>query len=463
MPRMTHFHRILKRDLFKRMTFLRQFLSAEAILNAVVAEHYCWRERIWTPMQTLWTFLVQVLNPDCSCRAAVAHVLAEQAAQGESTEVSADPTAYCQARRRFPLKLFNTAFRTIDESLRAKVGTDYLWHGRRVWVVDGSSCSMPDTAELQEAFGQPDGQRPGCGFPVARIVGLFCWATGTIVDVAIAAYRSSELALWRQLWRHLQSADIILADRFYCTYAEVAQLLARGCDGVFRLQGARARTMDFREGKHLGKNDRLVTWTRPKLCPRTLSPEQFALLPETLTVRVLRFHTRVPGFRSQTIMVATTLLDTKVYPLEAIARLYADRWTVELRLRDIKTTLGMEVLRGKSPDVVRKEIYMHMMAYNLIRALMWQAAETHHRPLHRLSFAGTIQRFEAMVPYLYLFCGTAKALKLYQLLLKWIAGDMLACRPGRIEPRAVKRRPKQYDLLNKPRHELREALLRKTG
>jgi len=463
MPRMTHFHRILKRDLFKRRTFLRQFISAEDILNGAVAEQYRWRERIWSPMQTLWTFLVQVLNPDCSCRAAVAQVLAEQAALGASPQVSADPTAYCQARRRLPLGLFKRAFRTIGESLRAKVGTGYLWHGRRVWVVDGSSCSMPDTAELQEAFGQPDGQRKDCGFPVARLVGLFCWATGTIVDVVIAAYRSSELVLWRQLWGHLQLSDIVMADRFYCTYAEVAQLLARGCDGVFRLQGARARTMDFRGGKRLGKNDRLVTWIRPKLCPRTLSPEQFALLPETLSVRVLRVHTQTPGFRSQTIMVATTLLDTKVYPLEAMAQLYADRWTVELRLRDLKTTLGMDVLRGKSPDVVCKEIYMHVVAYNLIRALMWQAAETYHRPVHRLSFSGTMQRFEVMAPYLYLFCGTAKALKLYQLLLRWIAGDILPYRPGRIEPRAVKRRPKQYDLMNKPRHQLRKALSRKTG
>lgn len=460
MPRMTDFHQILKRDLFKRIPFLRAFLSAEDIRNAAVADQYRWRERIWTPMQTLWTFLVQVLHPDCSCRAAVAQVLAEQAALGESLQVSADPTAYCQARRRLPLELFKTAFHTIDESLRAKVGTDYLWYGRRVWVVDGSSCSMPDTPELQEVFGQPDGPRPGCGFPVARLVSLFCWATGTIADVVIAAYRSSELVLWRQLWGHLQWRDIVLADRFYCTYAQVAQLRARGCDGVFRLQGARARTMNFRQGKRLGKNDRLVRWTRPKRCPRTLRPEEFALLPETLTVRVLRFHTHRPGFRSQTVMVATTLLDPKAYPLEAMAQLYADRWTVELRLRDLKTTLGMDVLRGKSPDVVCKEIYMHMVAYNLIRALMWQAAESHHRPLHRLSFAGTMQRFEVMVPYLYLFCGTDKALKLYQLLLTWIAGDMLPYRPGRIEPRAVKRRPKEYALLNKPRQEMRQALLK---
>lgn len=463
MPRMTHFHQILKRDLFERMTFLGQYLSGEAILKAAAAESYQWRERIWTPIQTLWTFLVQVLNPDCSCRAAVAHALAGQAAMSETLQVSADPSAYCQARRRMPLGLFKMAFQTIGERLRAHVGTDYLWHERRVWVVDGSSCSMPDTPELQETFGQPDGQAQGCGFPVARLVGLFCWATGTIVDVVMAPYRSSELALWRQLWGHVQSGDIVLADRFYCTYAEVAQLLARGCDGVFRLQGARTRTMDFREGKRLGKDDRLVRWDRPKLCPRTLRPEQFALLPESLSVRVLRFHTRTPGFRSRRILIATTLLDPKVYSLETMAQLYADRWTVELRLRDLKTTLGMDVLRGQSPDVVYKEIYMHVVAYNLIRVLMWQAAQEHGRPLHRLSFAGTMQRFEVMAPYFYLFCGTDKAVRLYQVLLDWIAGDVLPYRPGRIEPRAVKRRPKEYDRLNKPRHQLRQCLLRKTG
>jgi hypothetical protein len=459
MPRMTHFKQILKKDFFKRIAFIKMFLSTEDIQTAAEAEDYRWRERIWTPMQTLWTFLVQVLNPDYSCRAAVAQVLAEHAALGESLEVSVDPTAYCQARRRLPLGLFKASFQRIGRNLQAKVGTDYLWHGHQVWVVDGSSCSMPDTPELQEAFGQPDGQLKGCGFPVARIVSLFCWATGTIIDIAIAAYRSSELALWRQLWGHLQSGDIVLADRFYCTYAEVSGLLARGCDGVFRLQGARARTMDFRQGKRLGRNDRLVTWHRPKLCPRTISREMFALLPETLTVRVIRFHTQTPGFRSKNIMVATTLLEPKLYSLEAIAQLYADRWTVELRLRDVKTTLGMDVLRGKSSDVVCKEIYMHLVAYNLIRALMWQAAEEHDRPLHRLSFAGSVQRLDVMIPYLYLFCGTPKAVMLYRLLLKWVAGDILPCRPNRIEPRAVKRRLKEYALLNRPRRELREALL----
>jgi hypothetical protein len=457
---MAHFHQILKKDFFDRITFLSKFLSDADILTAAESEKYHWRERIWTPMQTLWTFLIQVLNADCSCRAAVAQILAEQAVVGELLKVSADPTAYCQGRKRLPLGLFKMAFQKIGQSLKAKIHDDYLWNGRNVWLVDGSSCSMPDTPELQETFGQPDGQLKGCGFPVARIVALFCWASGAIIDIVIGAYRSSELTLWRQLWENLNCGDIVLADRFYCTYADISQLLEKSCDCVFRLQGARARTMNFREGKRLGKNDRLVTWHKPKICPRTLSTEMFVLLPETLTIRVLRFHTRIPGFRSKTIMVATTLLDPKEYSLEMIAQLYADRWTIELRLRDIKTTLGMDVLRCKSSDVVCKEIYMHLMAYNLIRALMWQASVEHNRPLHRLSFAGTVQRFDVAAPYLYLFYGTSKAVMVYKLLLKWIAGDILPYRPNRIEPRAVKRRPKEYDLLNKPRQQMRLELLK---
>jgi len=322
---------------------------------------------------------------------------------------------------------------------------------------------MPDTPELQEAFGQPDGQKAGCGFPVARIVAMFCWATGAALDVVIGAYRSSELTLVHPLWDHLKHGDIVLADRFYCTYVNVAALLARRCDAVFRLHGGRSRTMDFRQGKCLGRQDRLMLWQRPKICPRGLSREQWLSLPEPLTIRVIRFGTRVPGFRSRTVLVATTLLDPVAYPLEEIAALYGDRWTVELRLRDIKTTMQMDVLRGKSPDVVRKEILMHLLAYNLIRALMWQAAQKHGRPLHRLSFAGTIKHLNAVAPYLWLYAGTDRSDVLYALLLEWMARDELPYRPGRIDPRAVKRRPKEYDHLNKPRHEMREALLRKTG
>lgn len=460
MARIAYYRELLKNDLWGRLAQLGDCLSAEDILAGT--EGYCWRDRIWNPLLTFWTFLVQVLHAGSACREAVALVLAEQAVQSER-RISPDASAYCQARRRVPLSVFTMALHRVGRYLQAKAQGQYLWHGRRVRLVDGSSCSMPDTAELQEAFGQPDGQKAGCGFPVARIVAMFCWATGAVLDVVIGAYRSSELTLVHPLWDHLKRGDIVLADRFYCTYVNVAEVLARHCDAVFRLHGGRSRTMDFRKGKCLGRQDRLMIWQRPKICPRALSGDQWLSLPEHLTIRVIRFSTRVRGFRSRTILVATTLLDPVAYPLEEIAALYADRWTVELRLRDIKTTMQMDVLRGKSPDVVRKEILMHLLAYNLIRGLMWQAAQTHGQPLHRLSFAGTIEHLNALAPYLWLYAGTGRSDMLYALLLEWIARDKLPHRPGRIEPRAVKRRPKEYDRLNKPRHELREALLRKTG
>ena len=462
MARIAYYRELLKNDLLGRISGLKDVLSGQDLLAAVAAEGYYWRNRIWNPVLTFWTFLVQVLHPGSSCRQAVAQVLAEQAAESQR-HISPDASAYCQARQRVPLSVFKAALRKVARCLQDKAQDRYLWHGRRVRLVDGSSCSMPDTPELQAEFGQPDDQKAGCGFPVARMVAMFCWATGAVLDVAIGAYRSSELMLAHKMWPCLKQGDIVLADRFYCTYAVVAELLARGCDAVFRLHGARSRTMDFRKGRRLGRHDRLMTWQRPTVCPRGLSREQWMALPEYLALRVIRFHTQVPGFRSRTILVATTLLDANAYPLQQIAGLYGDRWMVELRLRDIQTTLQMDVLRSKSPDVVRKEILMHLLAYNLIRTLMWQAAEKHGQPLHRLSFAGTVQRLDALAPYLWLYAGSRRARVLYELLLEWIARDKLPSRPHRVEPRAVKRRPKKYARLNKPRQQLRQALLRRTA
>ena len=458
MDKMTHFKAVLKDDFFTRLGELGSYFGPEQI-RAVAGARYHGRERLWPPLRTLWTFLIQVLHPNWPCRAAVAQVLAHHAAGGHRLNASPDPSAYCQGRQRLPWSVFKHALRTAGETLQAQVDATCRWLDRRVWIVDGSSCSMPDTPELQRAFGQPDKQKEGCGFPMAKIVAMFAWASGAVLDVAIGPYRSSELSLWRQLWNQLKAGDVVLGDRFYGAYADMAQLVARGCDGVFRLRGARARTMDFHGGQQLGKDDRLVTWQRSTLCPRTLWPEAFALLPETLPIRVLRFHTRQPGFRSETVIVATTLLDPIAYPVTSIAALYGDRWTAELRLGDIKTTLGMDVLRGKSANVVRKEILMHFLAYNLIRALMWQAAAKHDRLLHRLSFAGTMQRLDVVEPYLALFAGTPNAATLYQLLLSWIARDPVPHRPHRLEPRVLKRRPKPYNLMNHPRNEMREALL----
>lgn len=460
MASIAHFRDVLKRQWLRRNEFLTHYLRPDKILAAVKEAQYPWRLRRWPPMLTLWTFLVQVLHPGWSCRAAVAQVLAEHAAAGKALDASADPSAYCQARQHVPLSVYTQALRTVGQTLQDKVGDAHRWCNRRVWVVDGSSCSMPDTPSLQKAFGQPDGQKKGCGFPVAKLVAMFCWATGAVLDVAVGPYRSNELSLWRRLWDQLTAGDVVLGDRFYGAYADLAQLRDRDCDGVFRLRGARMRTLDFRKGKKLGKEDRLFVWSRAKPRPRTISAREFDALPTTLTVRVLRFHTQTKGLRSRTIVVVTTLLDPLAYPATQIAALYGDRWTVELRIREIKTTLRMDVLRCKSPDTIHKEIRMHLLAYNLIRALMWRAAREHGRPLHRLSFAGTMQRVEAIAPYLCLLGRTSQGVTMSRLLLSWIASDLIPRRPHRVEPRALKRRLKPYDLLNRPRDQMRKRLLR---
>jgi hypothetical protein len=451
---------ILKKELFQRSAFVGEHLSQTDLAAAAARENYQWRNRLWTPAQTVWAFLLQVLHPGWACRTTVAEVLAQQAAAGAPLAASPEPTAYCQGRKRLPLAVFRQALQTVGGTLQRKVGAEHRWCGRRVWVVDGSSGSMPDTPELQEAFGQPPGQKKGCGFPVAKMVAMFRWASGAVLDVAIGTYRRNELSLWRQLWAQLQAGDVVLGDRFYGAYASLAQLTDRGCDGVYRLWGSRTRSVDFRKGQRLGKNDGLFVWYRSPQCPRTLSREEFALLPASLTVRVLRFDTRVKGFRSRTILVVTTLRDSQQYPLEQIAALYRDRWTAELHIREVKTTLRMEILRGQSEDIVRQEIYMHFLAYNLIRALLWQAAQAHGQPPHRLSFAGTVQRLQAIAPYLWLFAGTSRAAQLHTWLLSWIARDVLPERPNRLEPRVLKRRPKPYKRLPHPREEMHKALSR---
>ena len=461
MASIAHFRQVLKGQVQVGPTAFTEYWTALDIERSCRDCRHAWRDRFWTPLRTLWAFLLQVLHEGSSCREAVALALGGQAAAGSLPPRSADPSAYCQARRRLPLAVLRAGVRQVGQRLRDEVGSAITWCGRRVWLVDGTSCSMPDTPDLQAAFGQPGGQAPGCGFPVAKVVALFCWASGAVLEVAIGPLRMSELRLWRDLWGVLSPGEIVLGDRFYCTFYDLVGVMRRGCDALFRLH--QARPADLRQGRRLGRNDRLVTWRRPmwNARPRGMKRRQWKALPETLTVRLIRFAVDIPGFRSQAITVATTLLDPVAYPAEKIAVLYRDRWLIELRFRDLKTTMGMEVLRGKTADVVRKEICMHLLVYNLIRCLMWQAAARHGRPLHRLSFAGTVDRLKALAPYLWLYEGTPRAQELYNLLLRWMAQDLVPDRPNRVEPRAVKRRPKEYDRLNRPRDEMRKALVRK--
>lgn len=442
----------VKQNLVLDPTF-GQVLSKERIESFCRGAGHVWRASFWNPAVTVWTFLWQVLDGTKTLRAAVATLLVQLTGRGVAELPSPDPAAYCQARQRLPMEVILALLHHLTQRLGTLTTAATVWLGHRVWVVDGSSVSMPDTLELQKAFPQPPGQRKGCGFPVAQFVALFCWTTGAVVDVIIDTIIPHEITLFRKLWGHFQPGDVVLGDRAYGSYVDLARLWERGVAVVCRLH--QRRSADFRRGKPLGPDDRLVVWPRPqRWIPSVGIPlEEFEQLSATLTVRLVRIAQAPRGFRSRTIVVATTLLDPLEVPAEEIRALYRDRWTAELNLRSLKTHLGMDVLRGHSPDVVCKELAMHLLAYNLIRLLMWQAARRHGRDLHRLSFTGTLHRLRAAWSTLTLPRRTPNRQgdRLMDGLLAWIAEDLLPHRPDRIEPRRRKRRPKEFSLLQRPR------------
>lgn len=430
-----------------------EVLPAQQIHQAIIAEGITWRDRIFSPMVTIWAFLSQVLDVDQSARAAVSRVIAYLAASGESC--SSDTSAYRQARDRLPESLLARLVRTVAEGLQARSSPLHLWCGRRVFLVDGSSVSMPDTPDNQAQYPQPTAQSKGCGFPVARIVGLFSLATGAIMDLAIGSLLVAEKTLFRRLWTYLRRGDVVVGDRHFCGYADIVLLLLMGVDSLFRKH--QRRKDDFRRGQRLGPEDHLVTWTKG-VRPDWMTPVQFAALPETLTLREVRFRVEVPGFRSKVITLVTTLLDPVAYPKEKLAELYRERWLAELDLRSVKITMQMDVLRCQKPQRIRKEIWVHLLAYNLIRTLMWQAAAREGRRPLRLSLKGTLQHLLSFTPLLAHTSGS-KAKWLYRTLLRVVASEVLPDRPNRWEPRARKRRPKQYALLNQPRQILRDRMV----
>ena len=450
MVSLSHWRRQLKSGLlFDRA--VREILSLEHVEEQCRRAGHRWRDSFWSPSVTLLTFLLQVLSGEKTLRAAVASVLAQLADQGVAPLPSADPSAYCQARRRLPLGVVGRLSDELASRMQAQVGEEYRWHGHQVKKVDGTMVSMPDTPGLQRAFPQPKSQKPGCGFPNARLVVLFSWATGAAIREAVGNLYEAENNLFRARYADwLESGDVVLGDRHYCSYVDLARLSAQGVFVVYRLH--QRRPDDFRSGRRLGKQDCLVTWRRPEIWLQSfgISREEFERLPETLTVRMIRISHVPKGFRSRTAVVVTTLLDPVTYPAAEIGGLYRDRWTVELNLRSLKTHLGMDILRGQSEDVVRKEIAVHLLDYNLIRLLMWRAAREHERNLHRLSFTGTLHRLRQLAPSVVLAPDQDDE-RMITALLIWIASDLVPDRPNRVEPRRKKRRPKEYSRLNKPR------------
>jgi hypothetical protein len=430
-------------------------LLPESAIEQVIEElKIKYRRRLFDPIVTLWAFLSQVLDVDKSCHNATSRVISYLV--GESQEIpSTDTSAYCQARSRLPEKLLEKLFDKAAQSLSEKVKIEHLWCGRNVKVIDGSSVSMPDTVENQKAYPQPSSQKPGCGFPIAKLGVMFNLATGAAIALAIDVLNTHDLTLARKLYQFLNPKDVLLGDRAFCAYADLISIKELGCDAVFRKHQSRKTTM--KKGKIIGDCDKLVTWHKPKKCPKGLSKEEFLTLPSTLTVREIYYYIIIPGFRTQRVSLITTLLDKTIYSTLEVLELYGERWNVELNLKHLKTTLGMEVLRGKTPSMVRKEIYVFLLAYNLLRTLMWSSGTTYGAPPLRLSLQGTRHHLNNFIPKL-LAADSTQRHQTYCTLLKVIVHKTVPERPGRSEPRVRKRRPKSYPLMKQPRHELRRQL-----
>jgi hypothetical protein len=435
-------------------------LSEEVVAQALHAVKLVWKDRIYTPLVTLWVFLGQVLSQDHSCRAAVARLVAHRVSRGRCP-CSAETGAYCQARKRLPEEFFAEVARQTGQSLENHAKREWLWKGRRVLVYDGSSVSMPDTTANQLAYPQPPQQRLGIGFPLAKMAAFFSLSCGTVLDLAICQYAgkgNSEMGMLRQLWEVLRPGDVMLADRYMCAWHEIYLLKQRGIDVVIRLN--HHRKADFRRGKSLGSGDHHVCWRRPYI--RSLSGQAQKQLPEYLEVRETRVAVQQPGFRSRKMVVVTTLLDADKVTARDLADLYRARWNAELDLRSLKQTLQMDILRCKTPELVRKEIWTHILAYNLIRAIIAQAATEHNVEPRTISFKGAVQTLEAFQPLIATQGDRDRSHRryLYQKLLEAVATHRVADRPDRVEPRLRKRRPKKYDSMLQPRHVIKRKMLK---
>ena len=427
-------------------------LSPESIEAACKKANYRWRERKLGPVETISLFLVQILLENTSCQ----HVV--RLGGQKFTD-----TAYCQARSRVPLAVFLELVLQVATAVRG-ASEDSRWRGRRVWVIDGSGLSMPDEPELKAHFGQPSGQKPGCGFPVAKLLAMFHVGTGMLLKMTLTALGAHDMSGAPEISKDLEAGDVVLGDRGLCSYAHLGILLSRGVFGVFRVH--QNQNVDFTPGRPvartkgpypreqglpssrwvmaLGPKDQVVAWAKPKTRPKWMTKEEFASLPEEMLVRELRYKVSTPGFRVREITLVTTLLDAAEFPAEELADLYYKRWRVEKNFKHMKITMNMDVLKCKTVDGVLKEAAMYAIAYNLVRSVMMESARLQGVEPDRISLIDAIRWMTDPDSQ-----GNAPILV--------INPD----RPGRYQPRVRKRRPKEYPLMQRPREEYRKELLDK--
>lgn len=415
-------------------------------------------EVVYTPAVTLWAFLSQMLHCGAqrSCVAAVARVAVLWATLGRKI-CGGNTGAYCRARHKLTEAILQRLTREVADACQQQVPRKWLWHDRHVWLVDGTMVSMPDTPENQAVYPQSKAQASGVGFPLLRLVTLISLATGMLRDVALGPFagkESGETALLRQLFARLQPGEVVLADRYYCGWFLIALLQELKLDVVVRLH--HRREADFRRGERLGKGDHLVEWPRPAQ-PAWMDDATYDRMPGNLRIREVEVQIEEAGYRTRSLVIVTTLTDAQEYSREELAELYHQRWLVELDIRSIKSTLSLDVLRCKTPPMVHKELRAGLLAYNLIRQTMLQAARAAGCSPRALSFTAALQTLAVLGLIATLSDGDLTLL--LELRQKQVASHRVGNRPGRVEPRALKRRPKPHDLLNEPRAAARARLL----
>ena len=430
---------------------LRDFLPAPLLSAADEGPNS--RERVFSLRLTFECFVWQLLQPQTSCREVVRQVQALFRLHGRN-RVDEGDSAYVQARLRLPRPRLEKAVADTAQAADRRAGPGGQLQGRPVKVVDGSTTQLADTPQNQKRYPQPTTQKHGCGFPVMKLAVLFSLASGAILNVLTGSLHHHDLRLLRGWWDQLKKGDILLGDRAYGEYTTVAGLPQHGVDVVARLH--QRRKVDFRKARRLGHHDGLFVWTKGYQQSQILSATEWALLPAQITVRILRFTATIRGFRARRVTLVTTLLDPKLYPAQDLIDLYARRWRLELCLRDLKTTLGLEQLRCKTPDMAEKELLAYLVAHNLIRCVMAEAVARYAVDLERVSFKGSVDALRQYSDAMARARHRKLRRQLWEDLLLNLARDLVRYRPNRLEPRAVKRRPKPYPLLNQPRRRFKE-------